>query len=155
HGQRGTSEVTATTASASPRHPTSSSLPLFLLAISWGGKLAVAFQRRHPGQVDGLILLCPGFAPRVGPSLRERLGIAWARLASPRRLFPVPLQDAELFTATPRWQRFIREDPLSLRQATARFFAASVFLDRALRSAPPHVRVPVLLLLGQKDRVID
>jgi alpha-beta hydrolase superfamily lysophospholipase len=133
----------------------SSRLPVFLLAISWGGKLAVAFQGLHPGQVDGLVLLCPGFYPRVGPSLGERLQIAWSRLVSPRRLFPVPLQDAELFTATPRWQQFIRDDPLSLRLATARFFAASVFLDRALRSLPKQVHVPVLLLLAGKDRVID
>jgi alpha-beta hydrolase superfamily lysophospholipase len=130
-------------------------LPVFLLAISWGGKLAVAFERRHPGRVDGLVLLCPGFYPRVGPPLGERLGIVWARLVAPRRLFPVPLQDPELFTATPRWQEFIRNDPLSLRQATARFFASSFFLDRALRTAPAHVRVPVLLLLAGKDRVIE
>jgi acylglycerol lipase len=130
-------------------------LPTFLLAISWGGKLAVAFQRRHPGQVDGLVLLCPGFYARVGPGLGERLAIAWARLVSPSRLFPVPLQDPELFTTTPRWQQFIRDDPLSVRQATARFFVASLFLDRALRSVPPQVRVPVLLLLAGKDRIID
>lgn len=161
--QPGIAEAAAAVASAlprhpvarSPRHPVTCPLPLYLLAISWGGKLAVALQRRHPELVDGLILLCPGFFPRVGPSLGERVQIAWARLLSPWRRFPVPLQDAELFTATPRWQRFIREDPLSLRQATARFFAASVFLDRALRSAPAHVRVPVLLLLAGQDRVID
>jgi alpha-beta hydrolase superfamily lysophospholipase len=135
-------------------HPTTA-LPIFLLGISWGGKLAVALPRRHPGQVAGLVLLCPGFYPRVGPALGERLRIAWARLASPRRLFPVPLQDPELFTATPRWQQFIRDDPISLRQATARFFVASIFLDRALRSVPPHVHVPVLLLLAGKDRIID
>jgi alpha-beta hydrolase superfamily lysophospholipase len=135
--------------------PLTTSPPVFLLAISWGGKLAVALERRHPGLVDGLVLLCPGFFPSIGPTLRERLAIAWSRLVSPQRLFPVPLQDAELFTATPRWQQFIRDDPYSLRQATARFFAASVFLDRALRSAPSKVRIPVLLLLAGKDRIID
>jgi alpha-beta hydrolase superfamily lysophospholipase len=141
--------------SPSPRHPVITPLPVFLLAISWGGKLAVALEAQHPRLVDGLVLLCPGFFPRVGPSLGERLTIAWARLVSPQRLFPVPLQDAELFTATPRWQKFIHDDPLSLRQATARFFVASVFLDRALRSAPRQVRIPVLLLLAGKDRIID
>jgi acylglycerol lipase len=137
-----------------PHHP-AAPLPLFVLAISWGGKLAVALASRHPGIMDGLVLVCPGFYPRVGPSGRERMGIAWSRLVSPRRLFRVPLQDPGLFTATPGWQQFIRDDPLSLRQATARFFAASFFLDRALRSAPAQVDVPVLLLLAGKDRVID
>lgn len=129
--------------------------PVFLVAISWGGKLAAALQRRHPGLVDGLALLCPGFCPRVGPSLRERLAILGARLVRPRRLFPVPLSDPALFTATARWQQFIRDDPLALRQATARFFIESVRLDGYLRWARRAVRVPVLLLLAEQDRIID
>src|SRR5690349_4986904 len=36
-------------------------LPLFLAGISWGGKLVTALQRRHPGLVNGLALLCPGY----------------------------------------------------------------------------------------------
>jgi alpha-beta hydrolase superfamily lysophospholipase len=127
----------------------------FLAAISWGGKLAAALQRRHPGLVDGLALLCPGFCPRVGPSRKQRLAILWARLVSPRRLFPIPLSDPELFTASPRWQQFIREDPLSLRQATARLLVESARLDGYLTVVPSHVRVPVLLLLAEHDRIID
>jgi alpha-beta hydrolase superfamily lysophospholipase len=127
----------------------------FLAAISWGGKLAAALQRRHPGLVDGLVLLCPGFFPRVGPSRKQRLAILWSRLVAPRRLFPIPLNDPELFTASPRWQQFIRDDPLSLRQATARFLIESARLDGYLTVVPPHVRVPVLLLLAERDRIID
>jgi alpha-beta hydrolase superfamily lysophospholipase len=131
------------------------SRPLFLAGISWGGKPVTALQRRHPGLVDGLALLCPGFHPQVRPSRKERLGILWSRLVSPRRLFPVPLSDPQLFTATPRWQAFIRDDPLSIRQATARFFVESVRLDLYLRLAASHVHLPVLLLLAEYDRIID
>jgi alpha-beta hydrolase superfamily lysophospholipase len=127
----------------------------FLVAISWGGKLAAALQRRHPGLVDGLALLCPGFFPRVGPSRKQRLAILWARVVNPRRLFPIPLNDPELFTASPRWQQFIRDDPLGLRQATARFLLESARLDGYLTVVPSHVRVPVLLLLAEHDRIID
>jgi alpha-beta hydrolase superfamily lysophospholipase len=125
------------------------------VAISWGGKLGAALQRRHPGLVDGLALLCPGFCPRVGPSLKQRLAILWSRLVAPRRPFPIPLNDPELFTASPDRQRFIREDPLGLRRATARLLIESVRLDGYLRVVPPHVRVPVLLLLAEHDRIID
>ncbi len=134
---------------------TGSPKPLFLLAISWGGKVAVALQRRHPGLVDGLILVAPGFCPRVAPTPRERLAIMAARLVKPRRLFPVPLNEPELFTANPRWQEFVRTDPLALRQATARFFVESVRLDWYLRFAVASVKVPVLTLLAEKDRIID
>jgi len=144
-----------------------SRLKQFLLGISWGGKLAAGlvrrdFQKWQSGYVDrksllvdGLILLCPGFFPIVGPSLRQRLAIAWARAFKPRRRFPVPLDDPELFTATPRWIQFIREDPLSLREATARFLVESVRLDAYLRLVGRYIRIPVLLLLAEKDRIID
>jgi alpha-beta hydrolase superfamily lysophospholipase len=128
--------------------------PVFLLAISWGGKLAVALQRTHPGLVDGLLLLCPGLFPRVRPSLWTRLSILGARLFAPSRRFPIPLSDPALFTATPRWREFIRDDPLALRQATARFLIESVRLDRYVRKATLAVTVPTLLLLAGQDRII-
>ena len=128
---------------------------ILLAAISWGGKVATALQRRHPGLVDGLALICPGFFPRVGLSLGQKLRVLGSRLLRPRKLFPVPLDEPELFTATPRWLQFLREDPLSLHHATARFLAESVRLDLYLRWVPRHVQVPVLLFLAGQDRIID
>lgn len=132
-----------------------SASPVFLLAISWGGKLAAALQKRHPGLIDGIALLCPGFCPRMRVPLRQRLAILWARVTRPDRLFPVPLDDPELFTATPRWLEFLRHDPLAVHQATARFLIESVRLDGYLQVVPRHVRAPVLVLLAGRDRIID
>ena len=129
--------------------------PVFLVAISWGGKLAVALPRRHPGLINGLALLCPGICPKIRPPFSDRCAIAAFRLFRPRRRFPIPLSDPELFTATPRWQQFLREDPLSLHRATARFLIESVRLDGYLRFAARRVRVPVLLMLAEYDRIID
>ncbi len=129
--------------------------PLFLLGISWGGKIATAVTHRCRGLVDGLILIAPGFVPRIGLPLQDRLAILAARLVNPRRLFPVPLSEAELFTMTPLWQDFVRNDPLSLRAATARFFVESVRLDWYLRFTRNRVKVPMLMLLAEKDRIID
>ncbi len=140
---------------ASPGRQLAASPPVILVAISWGGKLALALQRRYPGIVNGLVLLCPGFFPRVRPSFRQRLAITGARVVSPLKLFPIPLNDPELFTATPHWQKFILEDPLSLRQATARLLVESARLDGYLRFAASYVRKPVLVLLAEQDRIID
>jgi alpha-beta hydrolase superfamily lysophospholipase len=129
--------------------------PVILLAISWGGKLAVGFQRRHAGLVDGLALLCPGIYSRVRTPIRQRFAIAGRRLVTPRKLFPIPLSDPALFTATPRWQQFIRDDPLCLRQVTARLMVESVRLGGYLRLMARSVQVPVLLLLAGQDRIID
>jgi acylglycerol lipase len=127
----------------------------FLLGISWGGKLAVGLEQFYPGITRGLILMTPGLCPRVRPPARMRLTILLSRLFAPRRLFPIPLDDPALFTRNPVRQAFIRDDPLSLRKATARFLVSSVHLDLVLRRAPAHVRVPVLLLLAGHDQIID
>ncbi len=128
--------------------------PTFLLAISWGGKLGAALQRYRPGVVDGLILVCPGFFPRVGPSLLERVRIGVSFLVAPQALYPIPLCDPALFTTWPVWQEFLRQDPLALHRATARLFIGSVRLDRYLRQTPAFVKVPVLALLAGQDRII-
>jgi alpha-beta hydrolase superfamily lysophospholipase len=128
--------------------------PVFLAAVSWGGKLAVALQRSHPGLVDGLALLCPGFFPQVGLPPLRRLGILLKRLRRPTQLVPIPLNDPELFTVSPDWRLFLYRDALALRYATTRFLVESVRLDRYLRCCPKFVTVPTLLLLAGRDRII-
>ena len=130
-------------------------VPVCLMAISWGGKLAVALQERHPDLIDGLVLITPGFFPRVAPKLGEKVRIVWARFRQPTRLFPIPLNDPELFTSDPHWLEFLRKDDRSLHKATARFLMSSVHLDRQMKRASRSVRVPTLLLLAGNDRIIN
>jgi alpha-beta hydrolase superfamily lysophospholipase len=130
-------------------------LPTFLVGISWGGKLAAAFPKRHPGLVEGLGLFCPGFCPRISLPPLQRLAVLAARLVVPRLLFNVPLSDPALFTGNLRWREFIASDTLALRKATARFFIESVRLDGYLHWAREHINMPVLLLLAEHDCIID
>jgi alpha-beta hydrolase superfamily lysophospholipase len=128
--------------------------PCILLAVSWGAKVATSAAARWPWLFAGLILIGPGFFPKVRPSLADRCLIALSSLLSPRRQFPIPLNDPELFTASFDWQQFIRDDPLALHTATARLLVASVLLDRHLRRLAPSLRVPTLLLTAEHDRII-
>lgn len=128
--------------------------PRFLAAISWGGKLGVGLQYRHPRLVTGLALLCPGFFPIVKPPLWQRLLIGRARLRSPSTFFPIPLNDPKLFTASSRSQEYIAADRFALREATARLLFSSLALDIYLKRARKHVRLPVLLMLAECDRII-
>jgi alpha-beta hydrolase superfamily lysophospholipase len=116
--------------------------------------VATAVLGRHPGLADALALLCPGFYARVQPPLWQRLAIVGARLVRPRRLFPIPLNRPDLFTATPEWQHFIQSDPLGLRRATARLLVESVRLDGYVRFMAPYLEIPVLLMLAENDRII-
>lgn len=136
-------------------HDPVEALPVYLAGISWGGKVAMGVMRQRPESIDGLILLCPGFFPRVRPPLGTRLHIAASRVFRPGRYFPIPLSDPALFTSSPEWQEFIRKDKAALHQATARLLVESLRLDRYIRLAWKYVHAPVLLLLAQRDQIID
>ncbi|HMP02210.1 MAG TPA: alpha/beta hydrolase [Gemmatales bacterium] len=128
--------------------------PCFLLAVSWGAKVAAAIAARWPWLFQGIILIGPGFFPQVAPPLATRLRILAARLLRPAKQFPIPLNDPELFTATAPAQAFLRDDALALRTATARLLVESVWLDRHLRGLARRLRLPTLLMLGEHDRII-
>ena len=129
--------------------------PIALAGISWGGKLAVIAAGRQPRLVDALALICPGLHPRVGVGRWERLRIALAYFLHRRKTFSIPLSDPALFTASHAGQEFIANDPLGLRAATAGLLAASTFIDRVVRTIPPQVRQPALLMLAGQDRIVD
>ena len=129
-------------------------VPVALVGISWGGKLAVVTAGQCPELVDVLALVCPGLQPRVGVKPLERLQIALAYFTRPRKTFTIPLSDPALFTENPDGQAFIANDPPGLRAATASLLAASVFLDRRVRLIPARVRQPALLMLADQDRIV-
>jgi alpha-beta hydrolase superfamily lysophospholipase len=125
--------------------------PTHLVGISWGGKLATLVAEQVP--VKSLVLIAPGFVPKVRPALHTRLRILLARLIQPMKLFPVPLNEPKLFTKNLRWQQFLQENPHDLHEGTARFFVSSVGMDLRLRRATfPR---PTLTLLAGEDEIID
>lgn len=130
-------------------------VPVFLLAISWGAKLAAAAVKRIPNLVDGLVLVTPGFAAKIGPTLRERLAIGGSFLLWPRRRIRVPLTEPSLFTDSPDWQEFLRQDKRLLRTGTARLLMTSVWLDGDIRTAPRSIQIPTMVFLAGQDRIID
>ncbi len=130
-------------------------LPIVLAGISWGGKLAVGLPYRKRGLVDAIMLLCPGLVPIVAPPFARRMRIAIARVFRPDKRFAIPLNEPELFTASPEWRAFIDREPHGLRLATARFLFSSFSFDIYLRRAAKHVRVPTLLVLGEHDLIIN
>lgn len=126
-----------------------------VVGVSWGGKLAAAWAARHPEAVTKLLLIAPGFFPAVDVGWLARARIACSLLADPRRRFPIPLNDASLFTDNPAGRAFIESDPIKLTHATARFYWQSAKLDHVLRRMPAAaLRPPVTLWLAGRDRII-
>jgi alpha-beta hydrolase superfamily lysophospholipase len=132
-------------------------LPVCLVGISWGAKLAVAVAAGQRGLIQAIALVCPGLHPRVGISRRERLGVGWALLTGrgSTTRFPIPLSDPALFTDDSQGRAFIAADPLSLRDATASLLFASRMLDAWVARGASRLDLPVLLILAEHDRIVD
>lgn len=133
-----------------------SGLPTFLLGISWGGKLAPAVARARPDLLAGLGMLCPGIYAKQQPGWLQRslLGLS-GRIGMQRRSVPIPLQQADLFTDSPRWQAYIENDPLTLRRITLRFARQDLRLTRHTRASAAYLHLPSLLVLAGRDRIVD
>jgi acylglycerol lipase len=128
--------------------------PVFLAASSWAAKLAVVHAARRPPRVAGLLLLGPGLVARVTLSPLRRLAVIAGHLPAPTARLPIPLRP-ELYTANPRYRQFIRADPLRLLEATTRFFWETGRLDRLRPRASAGLRVPLLVLMGEADAMMD
>lgn len=131
-------------------------LPTVLIGISWGGKLAAALGAENLPDVAGIAMICPGLfacqqANRLQRGLLHAAGIA--RLSSQR--IGIPLRDPALFTNSPQWQAYIRDDPFTLRRVTIRFALADLRLNQDARAAAEQMKAPVLLVLAGRERIVD
>ena len=127
---------------------------VFLVGLSWGGKLATAYELEYPQDVDGLILITPGIKALVDVSLPVKLKILLYAQISPESRIASPIAP-EMFTTTPRYLDYIKGDPSRLTHATARFYWQSSRLDSYLDSNMTALDAATLLFLAGQDHIID
>jgi len=128
--------------------------PMHLAALSWGGKLALATALQHPHAWQSLTLITPGLCPAVDLSLWHKAAAALNLIVGGRATFPTPICP-EMFTTTPAYLDFIRHDPWRLKRVTARFLRTTFTLDRRFTRRGARLTIPVLLLLAERDVIID
>jgi acylglycerol lipase len=129
-------------------------VPVFLAASSWAAKLGVVYAAQRPGPLGGLLLLGPGLLPRVNLAPWRRVVVVGGHLVRPLARLPIPLTP-ELYTTNPPYREFIRADPLRLLEATTQFFWETARLDRRRPTAAARLELPVLLLQGEADQMMD
>jgi acylglycerol lipase len=127
--------------------------PMFVAASSWSAKLAVVYAAQGR-PLDGLLLLGPGLLPTVKLSVARRVWVLLGHLLAPTSRVAIPLSP-ELYTAEEGYRRYIRTDPLRLHSATTRFFWETARLDRRRRPATARLQLPVLMLQGDADAMMD
>ncbi|QGJ71715.1 Phospholipase YtpA [Planctomycetales bacterium 10988] len=131
--------------------------PHILIGLSWGGKLAAHLAANHAEEISALALLYPGIYAQfqAKPWQAKLLKLAAKRKRMSGRRIQIPLQDPQLFTEEPNWQRMISEDPLTLRRATVRFLANNLELDAQRESWASRLTMPMLMMLAGRDRIVD
>jgi alpha-beta hydrolase superfamily lysophospholipase len=129
-------------------------LPVFLAASSWAAKLALVYVERPTVSLSGLLLLGPGLQPRVEPSPFRRLEVIGRHFVAPKTQVPIPLTP-EMYTTNTEFLELICADPLRRRTVSAQFFWETARLDRRRRRASRRLRLPLLVLQGSDDAMMD
>lgn len=137
--------------------------PTILCGVSWAGKLlgalpAFAQQAGHlqSSAIDGIALLYPAIFTHFEPNWLQRQAIRLAlALGQGQRTVPIPLDDPQLFTDQPDWQRFIRDDPLVLHRASLSFLAATLELTQQATDLPAGPVPPAFIALAGRDEIVD
>ena len=127
---------------------------VFLVGLSWGGKLAMAYGLAYPEDIDGLVLITPGLRAEVDVSFLNKLKIVLLSPIYPTARVPTPIQP-EMFTTTPVYLDYIRQDPLRLTSATVRFFWQTHRLGKYIERHIGGNRHPIQLFLAGRDTIID
>jgi alpha-beta hydrolase superfamily lysophospholipase len=120
----------------------------------FGAIPAAAFVASRPEAVRALILSTPGIYTLTDLPLDEKLAVGRYRLLGQTTMLPVPL-DPEMFTDDPAFVRFIRADPLALREATASFYSE---VDRARGFIQAHagqLTMPIFMANAGGDGICD
>jgi pimeloyl-ACP methyl ester carboxylesterase len=137
--------------------------PYRLLALSLGAMVAVEWSERHPQDIEGLVLINTSLS-QYNP-FYQRLRPANYPALFRSLLFGTPVQREALIlrlTSTrtrttsqqgvllDRWLSYAQECPISRSNILRQLRAAVTY-----RAAPTAPTVPVLLLTGQQDKLVD
>jgi pimeloyl-ACP methyl ester carboxylesterase len=123
--------------------------PYHLVANSLGGKVAVEYAVRYPGQVARLVLLCPS-----GLSEVERLPVVeGVRRNDLRSLVDSVFQDPH--HADPNLLAYYEKQFANRRWRSGLLRTIRGTMDHRVRDRLAQVTQPTLLVVGSEDRIVD
>jgi alpha-beta hydrolase superfamily lysophospholipase len=128
--------------------------PRVLFGHSMGGLIALLYLLRHPDTVRAGALSAPALRiPDAAPATLMWIAMLLGRVA-PRTGLRSSL-DASLLSRDPAVGRAYLADPLVHRSATAGFLRALHAAQGIVRIEAHRLRVPLLVLQGDADRIVD
>ena len=126
----------------------------FIVGLSMGGLTSLIFSIKYGGMIKGAVACAPALRFASPPSgivagTAGLLSVLWPELTTPNRVpFEYLSHDRELINKT-------RDDKYSQRVLSFRLFTESVNAAAYALGNAAAIKIPVLLLHGTEDKVID
>lgn len=130
------------------------SRPLFLVSHSLGGLIALSYVRRGDHGVDGLAVSDPYLHPAFRiPAARKALASVLSRILP--KLSVNNGLDAKWLSHDEAIVRAYVDDPLVFKTTTPRWYTEVTRAQRELIDGASGIRLPLLMLVGEGDRIAD
>jgi len=125
-----------------------------LLGHCFGAIPATAFACENFSTLKSLILATPAIYTREEPATADKLKIFWSALSGRDMRIPVSLRTA-WFTDQEKYARFIEEDTLALRNASARLYWEVMRARRYIHANEQKLTMPLMTAVAGGDRICD
>jgi lysophospholipase len=127
-------------------------LPIFVLGHSFGALVAPHYALRPGSNLAGLVLTSPYWKLAMAQPAAKIWAGKVASFIAPKLALPTGLTGA-MVARDPDIAAAYDVDPLNNKNATARWFTESNAAQESLLARAPELTLPVLLLVGEADRV--
>jgi len=146
-----TKELRSLVGTAKELHP---GKKIFMFGESMGGLITLDFTIHHQEMINGIILVSPAVKDKMPYPLKQKFDIFKAALFDPMAFFNAGF-NAEIFTRDQVMAKRINNDPLEVRNLTAKFFLSILKAMTFVNMKPQVIKLPVLMLLAGKDKMIS
>ncbi|MFH1753954.1 MAG: alpha/beta fold hydrolase [Candidatus Omnitrophota bacterium] len=123
-----------------------------LLGHCYGAMQAAAYACENNYKIKSLILPTPAIFTKSDVKPAEKLKALWSKISGRDLMVPVPLK-AEMMSDIDAYVSFIKNDRLSLHEASGRFFFEVVGMRRFIMKRSSSITAPVFMAFAGKDPI--
>ena len=127
---------------------------VFMFGESMGGLITLDFCIHHQNMIDGIILVSPALKDKLPINIGNRIRIFLSSIFSPLRYFGAQF-NASMFTRDPVMTKRIDNDPLEVRNLTAKFFLSILKTLIYVNMNAKKIKLPILTLLAGRDTMVS
>jgi len=124
-------------------------LPVHLCGFCWGGNYVVNYLAHYQAAIASVVFIAPSIFP-AAELIEKTIEIGKSGDATEEPIMPI-----EQFTDGPMFESFIKPDPHRLHKVSTRMNGCMQSFARGIWMKFLKLKHPCLLILGEKDAVVD